>query len=165
MSGTPLTYVDVIKLLGLTIDRKLNFGSHVKAVCKKAANIYKQLACAAKVTWGLNGEIVRTIYVAVIEPIILYGACAWATAAGLEMNGKRLESTHRNFAQKICKAYKTVSLISALILSGTIPIDLRIQEAASLYKAKKGLSVDYVPPGRRIEEKVRFSDTPHPLPT
>lgn len=162
MSGIPLTFVDEIKLLGVTIDRHLNFANHIKAVCKKAANLYKQLACAAKVTWGLNGEIIRTIYIAVIEPIVLYGACAWAKAASLQVNRKRLERMQRNFAQKISKSYKTVSLTSALILSGTLPIDLRIQEVATLYEAKKGFSTDYIPPGRRLEGIVKHSDHPHP---
>lgn len=60
-----------VRLLGLTIDRKLTFQEHATAVTKKAADIYKQLACAARVSWGLNPEIIRTIYVAVIEPIVL----------------------------------------------------------------------------------------------
>lgn len=162
MSGTTLALVDEVKLLGLTIDRNLNFNSHVRAVCKKAAAIYKQLACAAKVTWGLNGEIIRTVYVAVIEPIVTYGACAWSEATKLEMNKKPLEALQRSFAQKICKAYRTTSLTSAMVLSGTLPLDLRIQENAALYEAKKGISSTYLPPGRLLEQKVKFSDFPHP---
>jgi ribonuclease HI len=162
MSGTNLTFVDEIKYLGVTIDNRLNFGNHVKNICRKAASIYKQLACAAKVSWGLNGEIVRTLYVAVIEPIITYGAGAWADATGLQMNRKRLESLQRNFAQKIIKAHKTVSHTSALTLSGTLPLDLRIQEVASLYEAKKGFSVNYLPPDRRVEKKVKPTETKHP---
>lgn len=162
MSGTTLAIVDEIKLLGLIIDKNLNFNAHVKAVCKKASNIYKQLACAARVTWGLNGEIIRTIYVAVIEPIITYGSCAWSDATKLETNKKQLEAIQRCFAQKICKAYRTASLTSVLALSGTLPLDLRIQENAALYEAKKGISSTYLPPGRQLEQKVKFTDFPHP---
>jgi hypothetical protein len=72
MSGIRIAVVDEIKLLGLTIDRNLNCNALVIAVCKKAADIYKQLACAAKVTWGLSSEIIRTIYVAVIESIFFF---------------------------------------------------------------------------------------------
>ncbi|GBP65255.1 Putative 115 kDa protein in type-1 retrotransposable element R1DM [Eumeta japonica] len=32
---------------------------------------------------GLSPEIVRTIYVAVIEPIVMYASCAWAPAANI----------------------------------------------------------------------------------
>lgn len=162
MSGSVLSLVDEIKLLGLIIDRKLTFKPHVTAVCKKAADIYKQLACAAKVTWGLNGEIVRTIYVAVIEPIVTYAASAWSQATELQMIIDRLNALQRGFAQKICKAYRTVSLTSALVLSGLLPLDLRVQEAASLYKSKKGLTKDYLPAGRELEKRVNYLDFPHP---
>ena len=162
MSNIRLPLVDEVKLLGLIIDKNLTFNSHVTAVCKKSAEIYKQLACAARVNWGLNGEIIRTIYVAVIEPIITYGASAWAASTQLQMNRKQLETVQRGFAQKICKAYRTTSLTSVQLLSGTLPLDLRIQEAAILYKAKKGVTSDFIPTGRNLENKIKFTDNPHP---
>lgn len=162
MSGTPLALVDEIKLLGLTIDRNLNFNKHVSNVCKKSTDIYKQLACAAKVTWGLNGEIVRTIYTAVIEPIVTYGACAWDKATELTKNRKKLDALQRNFAQKVCKAYRTTSLTSTSILAGILPLDLRIQEVATLYRAKRGISSDFLPPGCHLEQKVEYKHLPHP---
>ncbi|CAG9122974.1 unnamed protein product [Plutella xylostella] len=76
--------------------------------------------------------------------------------------GRKLFSLQRGFAQKICKAYRTVSLTSALALSGLLPLDLRIQEAANLYKSKKLLSTDYLPPGKELERKVGYLDLPHP---
>ncbi|CAH2091712.1 unnamed protein product [Euphydryas editha] len=162
MSGTQLRLVEEIKLLGLIIDSKLTFNAHVSAICKKAADIYKQLACAARVSWGLNGEIVRTIYVAVIEPIVLYAASAWSPAAEKLSIRKRLDSLQRGFAQKICKAYRTVSLTSALVLSGLLPLDLRIREAAMLYKTKKGHCEDLLLPGSELERRVGPLQNPHP---
>ncbi|XP_075990359.1 uncharacterized protein LOC142986010 [Anticarsia gemmatalis] len=151
MSGKAISLVEEVKILGLIINRPLTFTTHVAATCKKAADIYKQLACAAKVTWGLNSEIIRTIYIAVIEPIILYASSVWAPATELNKVQDTLNSIQRGFALKICKAYRTVSLTSALALTGILPIDLRIQEAASFYKTKKGLSQDYIPPGKELE--------------
>lgn len=162
MSGVQLALVDEIKLLGLTIDKNLNFNTHVRLLCKKAADIYKQLASAAKVTWGLNGEIIRTIYMAVIEPIVTYGAGAWSEATRLSTNRKCLDALQRGFAQKICKAYRTTSLTSVLVLAGILPLDLRVQEAAALFEAKKGISLDYLPPERHLEERVSYLDLPHP---
>lgn len=162
MSGTRLNLVKEVKLLGLTIDSKLTFNAHVSATCKKATDIYKQLACAAKVTWGLNREIIRTIYVSVIEPIVMYAASAWAPAAGKLMTRNQFDSLQRGFAQKICKAYRTVSLTSALILSGQLPLDLRVNEAATLFKIKKGHSQEHIPLGCELECNVHHSQNPHP---
>ncbi|GBP94906.1 Modifier of mdg4 [Eumeta japonica] len=62
--------------LSLIIDKGLTFKTHITVICRRAASIYKQLACAAKVTWRLNRGIISTIYVTVIEPIVLYAASA-----------------------------------------------------------------------------------------
>ncbi|GBP97547.1 Putative 115 kDa protein in type-1 retrotransposable element R1DM [Eumeta japonica] len=61
MNGEQINLVGEIHLLGLTIDRKLTIIPHVAKACKKATNIYKGLARAAKATWGLSPEVVRTI--------------------------------------------------------------------------------------------------------
>lgn len=103
---------------------------------KKAADIYKQLARAVRITWGLNGEIVRPIYVAVIEPIVLYAASAWSPAAEKLMTIRQLGSLQRGFAIKLYQAYRTVSLISTLVLSSVLLLD-PVQEAATLFKITK----------------------------
>ncbi|XP_063827121.1 uncharacterized protein LOC135076627 [Ostrinia nubilalis] len=161
MGGGDIALSKEIKLLGLTIDEKLTFNSHVANVCRKALNIYKQLARAAKVEWGLSSEIIRTIYVAVIEPIIMYASSAWSPAASKLGIRKHLNEVQRGFAQKMVKAYRTTSLNSALVLSGLLPLDLRIREAASLYEIKKGYSRRVVE-DRAVEVPIPYARAPHP---
>lgn len=161
MGGTEIQIVDEIKLLGLTIDKKLTFNSHVTRICKKAANLYKHLARAAKIDWGLSPEIIKTIYVAVIEPVILYASSVWASAADKIMVQKQLNVIQRGFAQKMCKSYRTVSLNAALVLTGLLPLDLRVREAARLYEAKRGRSMPVLR-GRQLEDRVCFMEAGHP---
>ncbi|KAJ2940789.1 hypothetical protein O0L34_g14906 [Tuta absoluta] len=162
MGPAPIEIVDEIKILGLILDKKLTFNSHVTYVCKKAINIYRQLARAARISWGLNSETIRTIYIAVIEPIVLYAASVWAGAAEKITIQKQLNTVQRGFAQKICKAYRTVSLNSALILAGLLPLDLRVREAAQLFEAKRGRPFVEIFGDRQIEERVCFLEAPHP---
>lgn len=161
MGGTDIQMVDEIKLLGLTIDKKLTFNSHVSRICKKAANLYKQLAKAAKIEWGLSPEIIRTIYVAVVEPVVLYASSVWAPAADKALVKKQLYAIQRGFAQKICKSYRTVSLNAALVLARLLPLDLRVQEAAQLYEAKRGKMVPALY-GRQMEDRVCLAEAIHP---
>ncbi|GBP14790.1 hypothetical protein EVAR_75386_1 [Eumeta japonica] len=44
INGEQISLVGEIRLLGLTIDRKLTFIPNVAKACKKATNIYKGLA-------------------------------------------------------------------------------------------------------------------------
>ncbi|GBP21030.1 hypothetical protein EVAR_11061_1 [Eumeta japonica] len=83
-------------------------------------SIYKGIARAAKATWGLSPEIVRTIYVAAIEPIVTYASCAWAPATKKLGVRKMLDALQRSVALKACRAYRTV-LHSALILARLLP--------------------------------------------
>lgn len=67
----------------------------------------------------------------------------------------------RGFAQKIIKSYRTVSLNAALVLSGLLPLDIRIQEAAELYEAKRGKPQQTIG-DREIESRVCYLKAPHP---
>lgn len=61
------------------------------------------------------------------------------------------------FALKLRKVFHTVSLNSALVLAGLLPHDLRVQETAALYKAKRrilaGSGIDYTPTSISIIRK------------
>ncbi|GBP51310.1 Putative 115 kDa protein in type-1 retrotransposable element R1DM [Eumeta japonica] len=141
MNGEQMSLVGEIRLLGLTIDRKLTFVPHVAKACKKASNIYKGLARAAKalsVGQGLSPEVVRTIYITVIEPIVLYTSCDWAPATGKLGVRKMLDAVQRSVALMACRAHRTVSLHSTLILSSLLPLDIRVREAVWLYEMKRG---------------------------
>lgn len=161
MGETIIQMRDEIKILGLILDQKLNFNKHVSHVCNKATNVYKQLCRAAKISWGLNPDIIRTIYVAVVEPIILYAASVWAPATGKLKVQQQLNTVQRGFAQKIIKSYRTVSLSAALTLSGLLPLDMRIRENAQLYEAKRGKPQEILR-GRKVERRVCYLQAPHP---
>lgn len=81
MGGTSVIISREMKILGVTVDDRLTFNTHVANVCLKAVRIYKQLSRAAKTSWGLHPEVIRIIYMATVEPIVLYAASVWAAAA------------------------------------------------------------------------------------
>lgn len=161
MGGTGIGMSKEIKILGVTIDNKLTFNTHVANVCKKAIGVYKHLSKAAKVGWGLHPEVIKLIYTATIEPIVLYAASVWAPAANKICVVKRLGVVQRGIAQKMCKAYRTVSLSSVLALSGILPLDLRVKEAATLYRAKKGYEIPELK-DREVERQTSALEAPHP---
>ena len=47
-----------------------------------------RLARAAKVSWGIKHEAMKTIYTGAILPLLLYGAPVWFEAMKLEYNKK-----------------------------------------------------------------------------
>ncbi|XP_037294368.1 uncharacterized protein LOC119189287 [Manduca sexta] len=161
MGGVDIGLSNEIKLLGLLIDRKLTFNGHVTQACAKAIGLYKVLARSAKVQWGLGPEVIRTIYTAAVEPVILYAASAWAPSSRKLGVRKQLGAIQRSFAQKMTKAYRTVSLNSALLLAGVLPLDIRVRETALLYEVKRGHSSEVVG-DREVEAPVAFVNLDHP---
>ncbi|XP_061729235.1 uncharacterized protein LOC133534169 [Cydia pomonella] len=161
MGGIAIEMSEDMKILGLTVDNKLTFNKHTAGVCRKALNMYKKLARTAKIGWGLHPDIIRLIYVAVVEPTIMYAASAWAPAVNKLGIKKQINTVQRGFAQKISKAYRTVSLNAALLLAGILPLDLRIKEAASLYEARKGVPLPALA-GMEVETMAPAIDAPHP---
>lgn len=113
--------MEQIKLLGITIDSKLTFKDRVADISRKVTNIYKLIA---KISWGLDPEITRTMYTAIIEPVTLYAASVWyALYVDKVSVGKKLNALQRGFAQKIARSYRTVSLSAATLLAGLFSLD------------------------------------------
>ncbi|XP_045456010.1 uncharacterized protein LOC123665820 [Melitaea cinxia] len=161
MGGVDIVLASEIKLLGVVIDHKLTFNAHVANVCRRALAFYHQLARAAKASWGLHPEVIRTIYRAVVEPVILYAAAVWAPAVDKLGVRKQLNVVQRGFAQKLCRAYRTTSLNSALLLAGILPLDLRVREAANLYEARRGVPQRVIG-DRKVERMSSALRSPHP---
>ncbi|XP_045451007.1 uncharacterized protein LOC123659888 [Melitaea cinxia] len=98
---------------------------------------------------------------AVVEPVILYAAAVWAPAVDKLGVRKRLNAVQRGFAQKLCRAYRTTSLNSALLLAGILPLDLRVREAATLYEARRGVPQRVIG-DQEVERMTSALRSPHP---
>ncbi|GBP26664.1 Putative 115 kDa protein in type-1 retrotransposable element R1DM [Eumeta japonica] len=162
MDGEQISLIGEIHLLGLTIDRKLTFIPHVTKACKKATNIYKGLARAAKATWGLSPEFVRTIYITLMEPILVVRIVCLGTGDGKLSVQKMLDAVQRSVVLKACRADHIVALHFTLMLSRLLPLDIRMREAAWFYEVKRGKDLGDTFVDRELERPVYFYDLPHP---
>ncbi|XP_052751319.1 uncharacterized protein LOC128200797 [Galleria mellonella] len=161
MDGTPIELQDEVKVLGVIIDRNLNFNSHIRTVSAKALNIYKSVSKMARAQWGLNPGVLKLIYQSVVEPTILYAASCWAQDTSNHSIEKTLDRITRLFAIKICKGHRTTSFSASVVLAGILPLKLKASEQAELYLIKRGESLDALP-GREFESRTPVSLLPHP---
>ena len=79
--GNEITIAREIKYLGIHIDRRLTFGSHVDLTVSRAR---KQIGlmrsyCGNRLSWKSK----LSLYSTVVEPLLLYGAGAWGDAAAV----------------------------------------------------------------------------------
>jgi ribonuclease HI len=101
-----------------------------------------QLAKSAKLNWGLSHKALQTIYLGGIQPLLIYRAPVWIKALRKENYKARLLRVQRLINIKMAKAYRTVSHKALCVLTGMMPIDIKIEEAAQLYQLTKGNAND-----------------------
>jgi len=65
----PLEQVTQMKYLGIILDQKFRFQEHIKCVAERCAKLVHTLSRAAKLSWGIRGEAISTIYKGAILPL------------------------------------------------------------------------------------------------
>ena len=96
------------KILGVTIDSRLNFKEHLDKVKMKANSSLSILTNLGKSTWGVSLQERRNVYQATILPHILYCSSVWANTRNT-MAAKALTTIQAQAARYILGAYKRTS--------------------------------------------------------
>ena len=74
MNGVEIKVVDDFNFLGITINKSLNWKSHVKASCHK---VLKYITLIDRTKKYLPFSVLQTMYKSLILPIIYYGLLLW----------------------------------------------------------------------------------------
>lgn len=121
--GNELTFEKEVRFLGVTLDQKLTWKSHLRQLklrCSKVLNLMKALASHR---WGADTKTLIHIYLALIRSKIDYGAIAYMTA-----DRKLLKSVDviQNSALRIALgAFRSTPTDSLHCLSEVMPLDFR----------------------------------------
>ena len=67
--NSTVSFTNEIKFLGVTIDNKLSFNSHISSVCNK---ITKSIGILRKLSTYIPCDITRKLYFTLIYPFIIY---------------------------------------------------------------------------------------------
>ena len=78
MGQVELPYADGVKYLGVFLDSKLTFKTHLTLQCKKATRLLMSARGIMSKLTGLSPKSTKWIYDAMVLPIVLYGALIWA---------------------------------------------------------------------------------------
>ena len=158
MNGHLLSLVSSMKILGLVIDSKLTWNGHIDFVESKALKIYNFIKRKFGSRWGLSYDVLRTVYLQAIEPMILYACPVWRSVLCNVTKRNRLLSLQRRFAIGMIRAYRTVSLEASLVIANIVPIDLKIQYWSEVFDAKNYPSLMF----GSYQLPLNYADTIHP---
>ena len=95
---TPRT---VIRVLGVQVDSKLQWGPHIRSIQAKMARQNLALTRVAASTWGATYSKARQVFSAMIRPAITYGAPIWHSVTDIK--------TRKSHIQK-CKTLQNTGL-------------------------------------------------------
>lgn len=124
-----------LNYLGIRLDTKMTFSNQIKYAADKAARTVSQLS---RLMANIGGprQIKRKLLMETSNNILLYGSEIWGK--GLNKRSRNtLLAVQRTYALRIASAYRTVSTQAILVLAGTIPIDLLVEERRKIWISKQ----------------------------
>ncbi|XP_070144861.1 uncharacterized protein [Drosophila kikkawai] len=127
VGSTTIESTPVIKYLGVMIDHRLNFKTHLEYAAAKAS---KATAAISRMMANNRGpkQHSRRLIATVVTSTILYAAPIWADAMKTVSYSRQCKSVYRRCALRISSCFCTVSEEAALVVSGTVPIELLAEE-------------------------------------
>lgn len=123
-----------IKYLGVTIEHNFRFTKHLTSVKNKVFSALNRIHRISRPTWGLRGDVVKTIYSMALEKTILYGCEVWYNNTAKQ--NQSLMQIQRMCLLHIAKSYSTTSTDALNVLTGTLPITLTARILKEMYLCK-----------------------------
>ena len=117
--GETIELSNEVKLLGITLDSKLTFNTHIDNITKKCIGTLFQCKRAIGPTWGLSPKVCHWIYTAIIRPTLAYCSIVWIRAVENKINTKRLEKVQGMALKYMAGAMPSTPYTALNYLTGT----------------------------------------------
>jgi ribonuclease HI len=125
-------FSDEAKFLGVTLDKKLNFNSHIKNIIKKSQLALWTSRRVCKKTWGVTPKIALWMYTAITRPIITYAAIVWWRNCDKSNVRNKLTRLQRLACLNITGAMSTTPTAALEVLLNLAPLHIKIEEEAKM---------------------------------
>ena len=76
--NSKLNFANSTKILGITIDNKLDFSLHIQTVCNKLS---KSIGIIRKLSSFLQNSIIKQLYLSLVYPHLTYGVEVWGNSS------------------------------------------------------------------------------------
>ena len=124
LQGKALKCTEEVKLLGVILDKKLTFQSHIEAVEKRASKALGALMMVGK-TEKINPANMIKLYKSLVVPHLEYAASVWQIG-----ECDKLEKIQRKGLALCLGCPNTASCEALEVQAGVLPLDLRREELA-----------------------------------
>ena len=123
LEDRPVPQVDNPTFLGVTLDTRLTWKTHLEAVAARPVRKLGLLKKLAGTTWGSDTNILRRVYTGAVRPIMEYATTPWATASNA--NKSKLDKVQNVASRAIVGAMKTTLIKEMEKKADLEPLELR----------------------------------------
>lgn len=119
-----------VKYLGVILDKRLLFKSHVEKITIKASKLLWATKRVVGQKWGITPKVAHWLYVTVIRPILTYASPIWWQITKAATNRSLLQSVQRQALLTITGAMSSTPTSAMEAILGLAPLDLVIKAEA-----------------------------------
>ena len=105
-----------VTYLGIVIDKGTRFHTHCSRIREKVKTIFHKFRGIARSKWGFRHESLQIIYTSICNPVLTYGAGAWAEYV-TQKDIQILTKVQRAALLVITRAYRTISEPALLVIA------------------------------------------------
>ena len=81
IDGKAIPYEKEVKYLGVTLDSKLHWKTHITEKISKAKRFVQHVAAITRNNWGPKPKLMRWAYLGIVRPMLSYGSMIWGHRA------------------------------------------------------------------------------------
>ena len=126
LKGVALPRVMCLRYLGIWIDARLTWRTHIRLVTQKAMDRLRRIRRGIGMLWGFHPIIAKHMIDAVIIPTLFYATSVWSTAVCRANCMRLLDRVLRQCALSVFGLHRTVSLEASQAISGILPAEFQI---------------------------------------
>ncbi|GBN89946.1 hypothetical protein AVEN_28788-1 [Araneus ventricosus] len=130
-----------IRYLGIYIDDKTNWNSHIRHLSNKATTLHQNLLKIAGPSLGISKKHRLVLYKTVIERVFAHGVSAWCLNPTSKM-ARKLDTIQRRFLLAISGAYGTTPTAALQVILGLPPLHLKLKseaEQVTIFRLRKNI--------------------------
>ena len=125
-----IDWVEEHKYLGMKLDNKLSWNTHLKETLKKAT--YTLIRCRMLLGrhWGLTPKVMKWLYTAIVRPILTSGSAVWIQKIEKKSVRKELNKLQRKACLMITNASCSTPTAGMEAILSMRPLHIHIKEMA-----------------------------------
>ena len=129
-----------LKYLGVVIDDRLKFKSHLEEACKKAMKAVNALAAFTPNIGGPSNSNRRHHANCAIS-VLRYGRPVWAYILNEKQHQNTVNKVHRKLAMRVTSAYRTISYEAVCVIATMMPLYITLEvDSKTFQKSRVGES-------------------------